>query len=242
LAFLGGGSLNPELNPKAGNGGVCQWQGVFDWQFLFAFPNKGSRGPGGGGVEEKGLGGLRASSRGGVRPVCIEVGCGLGEWVVERAGLDDGLSSWVGVELRYDRAFASYLRAALAGYAVVGCGGGFGDARACVRMCVRACVRERVRERERGKRGGRGRIESERASERASERGCVCAAHVRTCSRHRGNHAPHFHTALTHRSPLIVVQGDAISVLRERVRAASVSLIVLSYPGIYIYIYIYIYI
>ncbi len=158
MAFLGGGSLNPELNPKAGNGGVCQWQGVFDWQFLFAFPNKGSRGPGGGGVEEKGLGGLRASSRGGVRPVCIEVGCGLGEWVVERAGLDDGLSSWVGVELRYDRAFASYLRAALAGYAVVGCGGGGLEThvRACVCACVRACESACERERE-----GRGEGEGE---------------------------------------------------------------------------------
>ena len=177
MAFLGGGSLNPELNPKAGNGGVCQWQGVFDWQFLFAFPNKGSRGPGGGGVEEKGLGGLRASSRGGVRPVCIEVGCGLGEWVVERAGLDDGLSSWVGVELRYDRAFASYLRAALAGYAVVGCGGGVWR-RTCVRAYVRACVRARARAREREREEGRARENRERASERASERErlCMCGA------------------------------------------------------------------
>ena len=55
--------------------------------------------------------------------------------------------------------------------------------------------------------------------------------------RHRGSHAPHTHTAHPHRSPLIVVQGDAISVLRERVKAASVSHIVLSYPGMYTMLY-----
>jgi hypothetical protein len=112
--------------------------------------------------------------------VCIEVGCGLGEWVVERAGRDEGHSSWVGVELRYDRAYATYLRAALAGYSVV-----VVCVCACVSECVRACVHacestcereggvegegeERARERE----SERAR-EGERASERENERVCA---------------------------------------------------------------------
>ena len=118
--------------------------------------------------------------------------------------------------------------------------------RACMRAGARAREREEWRAREKRERARERARERERASERAREKTseCVrerevacCAARVRTCSRHRGNHTPHVHTAHTHRSPLIVVQGDAISVLRERVMAASVSHIVLSYPGIYTTLY-----
>jgi len=42
-----------------------------------------------------------------------------GEWLVERAGKDEGVAAWVGVEVRHDRAYATYLRATLSRRPVV---------------------------------------------------------------------------------------------------------------------------
>ena len=68
--------------------GVVQWEGVLEWQKLLPDTR---------------------------RPVCVEVGCGMGEWVVGRALEEEEESYWVAMEQRFDRAHTTFVRANIAG-------------------------------------------------------------------------------------------------------------------------------
>jgi tRNA G46 methylase TrmB len=47
-------------------------------------------------------------------PLKLEIGCGAGEWVAAQAAAERGVANWGALELRQDRAFATWCRAALA--------------------------------------------------------------------------------------------------------------------------------